>query len=182
MPKAKKKAAPAPKVVKLDPELAKFREAAAKYREADEKVKLFEKERKEVQPFVKEFVGERGEVPAKAKSTQFVDEGVKWMLVPGRTIYDEAAGIEAVKVLAKAAKGSAKEALAACIVTREAMDTDAFGRCKELGLIPDNIAAAYEKERVLSLRYSYTDKKRCASCDAVVARDQKFCHECGTPQ
>lgn len=181
MPKAKKVAKVA-KVTKLDPELTRFREAATKYREADEKVKLFEKQRAEVQPFVKQFVGERGEIPVKAKSTQFVDEGVKWMLVPGRTIYDEPAGIEGVKLLAKAARGSAKEALAACIVTREALDAGAFARCKELGLIPENIVAAYEKERVFSLRYNYTDKKRCASCDAVVQRDQKFCHECGTPQ
>jgi hypothetical protein len=176
-PKAKKQATP--KVVQLDPQLAEFRRQAKIYREADEKVKLFEAQRKQAQPVVKAFVDERGAIPAKKKSAEFIDEGIKWTLVPSRTTYDEDAGIEALIAAAKTAKGEAKAALATCLVTKRVIDRDAYNRFKAAGLIPASVIEAFETGVVKSLRWGFVDKLRCSGCDTVVSRDQKFCHECG---
>lgn len=176
--KGKATKAAAPKVVRLDPELAAFREAAAKFREADEKRKLFEAEADKHKPIVKDFIGDRGEIPPKKKSREFIDEGIKWLLVPSRTIYDEKAGIAAIRRAATKAKGERKEVLAACIVTREAIDPDAYKRAKAAGFIDDETCTAYEATQVVRLDYRYVDKLRC-ECDAVVARNDKFCSECG---
>jgi hypothetical protein len=157
-----------------------FRAAGSRLREVRETLKSLEAEDKRLTGEVRDYVAEHG-AANKSESIEYIDEGVKWLVIPQtRTKYDEAKGLEALHAAISAAKGAKKEALAGCVITKQVIDADLYAAAKAAGHVPADVVAAYESTSEFStLRFYYVDKCRCPTCDAVVERSDKFCSKCG---
>ena len=157
--------------------LAQFREAAREYLRADENVKLYETRKKAQQPIVRRYVEDNAVDLEKGKSKGLVDNAVKWLLVPGQMKVNDDAGVTALQAAIAKAKGDRKRILEACL--KPSIDKKAWESAKAVGVLDDELIAAYEQGRVYRLTWDHTDQVSCPDCRAVSTRGSKFCAQCG---
>lgn len=163
----------------LDPStitLEQFREASREWLRADENVKLYTKRRDAQTPVVRGYVDLHAQATDKA-SRAFIDNAVKWMLVPQRMKTDDVAGVAALQAAISKAKGDKKRVLESCL--KPTIDKKAWDSAKKLGFVDDVVCEAYEKGQVWSMRWDHTDQVSCPECRAVATRNAKFCGQCG---
>lgn len=173
------KARAAGKSDKIDPKtatLAQFREAAREYLRADENVQLYKKRRDAQKTLVKGYV-ETHAVDLDKGTRGYVDNAVKWLLVPGALRLDDDAGVAALQAAIAKAKGDAKRILQACIKPK--IDKESYDNAKAVGIIDKKLQAACEKGQSFSIKWAHTDQVSCYKCHGVATRTAKFCSHCG---